>query len=32
VGSWDGFEVDTVTFEDPEGTGASLKGGWAGEA
>jgi hypothetical protein len=32
IGSWDGFEIDTVTFEDPNGTAAALSGGWAGEA
>jgi len=31
TGSWDGFEIGSVKFEDPNGTNASLKGGWAGE-
>lgn len=31
VGSWEGWEIDIVTFRDPAGTTARIAGGWAGE-
>jgi len=31
VGSWEGWEIDRVTFRDTRATGADLAGGWAGE-
>lgn len=31
VGVWDKWSIDSVTFEDPRGTGAPISGGWAGE-
>lgn len=32
IGSWDGFEVETITFRDPNNTAARVAGGWAGES
>jgi hypothetical protein len=31
VGSWEGWEIDSVEFRDPDATAAALAGGWAGE-
>ncbi|RDZ65875.1 hypothetical protein C5B90_05865 [Haloferax sp. Atlit-12N] len=31
VGSFDKWEIDTVTFRDPDATASTLAGGWAGE-
>jgi hypothetical protein len=31
AGSFDKWEIDSVTFRDPRGTGAALVVGWAGE-
>lgn len=30
-GVWDKWEIDEVEFVDPDGTGAAIAGGWAGE-
>lgn len=31
IGVWDKWEIDSVEFRDPKGTGARIAGGWAGE-
>ena len=31
VGAYDKWEVDSITFTDPKGTQAPIRGGWAGE-
>lgn len=31
VGTWDKWEIDSVTFRDPRSTGGRISGGWAGE-
>jgi hypothetical protein len=31
TGAFDRWNIDSVTFQDPRATGASLSGGWAGE-
>lgn len=31
IGSFEGWEIDTVEFTDPNGTAARLAGGWAGD-
>ena len=31
VGRWQIWEIQTVTFSDPDGTGAELAGAWGGE-
>jgi hypothetical protein len=31
LGSFEGWEIDSVEFLDPDGTGAAISGGWAGE-
>lgn len=31
VGSFEGWEIDSVEFRDPNGTAARIAGGWSGE-
>lgn len=31
TGSFEGWEIDQIEFQDPNGTAARISGGWAGE-